>query len=43
MTTVAMTVYILMWPILAGIVLIALTIGVIKDYRDARRENRQVV
>lgn len=42
-TTVLMTIYILMWPVLAALVLIALTVGVINDYRDARRENRQVV
>lgn len=41
--TIAMTIYILMWPALAAIVLIALTIGVINDYRTARREDRQVV
>lgn len=39
----AMTIYILVWPILAALVLIQLTIGVINDYRDARRENRKVV
>jgi 1,4-dihydroxy-2-naphthoate octaprenyltransferase len=43
MTTTLMTIYILMWPVLAAIVLIQLTVGVINDYRDARRENRKVV
>ncbi|WP_407924175.1 putative transporter small subunit [Corynebacterium occultum] len=38
-----MTIYILVWPILAAIVLIYLTLGVINDYRDAHRENRSVV
>lgn len=42
-TTVLMTIYILMWPVLAALVLIALTVGVIKDHTDARRENRSVV
>lgn len=41
--TALMTFYILVWPALAGIVLIYLTIGVIKDYRDAHREGRKVV
>lgn len=41
--TIAMTIYILMWPILAALVLIALTIGVINDYRTAHREGRSVV
>lgn len=41
--TTAMTIYILIWPVLAALVLIQLTFGVIKDYRDARRENRKVV
>lgn len=43
MTTALMTVYILVWPVLAAIVLIILTIGVINDYRDAHREGRSVV
>lgn len=43
MTTVLMTLYILMWPVLAAIVLIQLTFGVINDYREAHRENRKVV
>lgn len=43
MTTVLMTIYILMWPVLAAIVLILLTIGVINDYREARRKNQKVV
>lgn len=43
MTTVMMTIYILMWPVLAAIVLIWLTYGVIIDFRDARRDNRKVV
>ncbi|MGP6174724.1 putative transporter small subunit [Corynebacterium sp. A21] len=43
MTTALMTIYILIWPVLAAIVLIQLTIGVINDYRDAHRENRKVV
>lgn len=41
--TALMTGYILVWPALAGIVLIQLTFGVIKDYRNARREGRKVV
>lgn len=41
--TIAMTIYILMWPVLAALVLIALTIGVINDYRAAHREGRSVV
>lgn len=43
MTTVLMTIYILMWPVLAAIVLILLTIGVINDYREARRKKQKVV
>ncbi|WP_290278929.1 putative transporter small subunit [Corynebacterium faecale] len=38
-----MTFYILVWPVLAALVLIQLTIGVINDYRDAHREGRKVV
>lgn len=43
MTTALMTIYILMWPIIAAVVLIQLTVGVINDYRDAHREGRMVV
>lgn len=43
MTTVLMTIYILMWPVLTAIVLIGLTLGVINDYRKARKSNRKVV
>ncbi len=43
MTTVLMTIYILMWPAIAALVLVYLTLGVIGDYRDAHREGRKVV
>ena len=39
----AMTFYILVWPVLAALVLIQLTIGVINGYRDAHREGCKVV
>ena len=43
MTTALMTIYILIWPVIAAVVLIYLTVGVINDYRDAHREGRKVV
>lgn len=43
MTTFFMTLYILMWPAIALVVLTVLSIGVYKDFRDAKREGRMVV
>ncbi|GAA4805558.1 putative transporter small subunit [Tomitella cavernea] len=38
MTTVMMTIYILMWPAMAAVVLVLLTVGVVKDIVRAKRE-----
>lgn len=38
MTTFFMTLYILMWPVMAGVVLVILTIGVVKDIMQAKRD-----
>jgi len=38
-----LSIYILVWPVISAIVLIVLTVGVIKDYRDARRRGEDVV
>ncbi|MDG3014017.1 putative transporter small subunit [Speluncibacter jeojiensis] len=43
MTTVLMTLYILMWPVMAGIVLVILTVGVVKDIVRARRNGESFV
>lgn len=43
MTTILMTTYILMWPVMAGIVLIILTVGVIRDIVRARRNGEPIV
>ncbi|WP_233267024.1 putative transporter small subunit [Tomitella fengzijianii] len=38
MTTVMMTIYILMWPVMAAVVLVLLTAGVVKDIVRAKRD-----
>lgn len=43
MTTFFMTLYILMWPALAAVVLVILTIGVIKDVVYARKNGEPLV
>ncbi len=43
MTTALMTVYILMWPAIAAVVLVILTVGVIKDIVRARRNGEPFV
>ncbi|EIF00273.1 putative transporter small subunit [Saccharomonospora glauca] len=43
MQTFLITAYILVWPLLTLIVLSALTYGVVKDYRDARKKGTRVV
>lgn len=38
-----LTVYVLIWPVIAAVVLVVLTAGVVKDLRRARRRNESVV
>ncbi len=43
MSTFFMTLYILMWPAMALVVLAALSVGVYRDFRQAKKEGRMVV
>lgn len=38
-----LTVYVLIWPIMAAAVLVVLTVGVFSDLRRARRRDESVV
>lgn len=43
MKTAILTFYVLIWPILSALVLIALARGVWKDLRQARKDGEQLV
>ncbi|WP_235530191.1 putative transporter small subunit [Nocardioides sp. Root151] len=43
MHSILMTVYVLVWPLLSGIVLFVITSGFIKEWREARREGRDLI
>lgn len=43
MKTTILTLYILVWPVLSALVMVALTAGVWKDVREARRNGDQLV
>ncbi len=43
MTIFFMTLYILMWPVMALVVLAILSMGVYKDFKRAKAEGRMVV
>lgn len=38
-----LTAYVLIWPIMAAVVLVILTVGVVSDLRRARRRDESVV
>ncbi|WP_231692773.1 putative transporter small subunit [Thiopseudomonas alkaliphila] len=43
MSTVGLTIYVLMWPVLATGVLIVLCAGLIKDIRKAKKKGKSLV
>jgi len=43
MNTTVLTVYVLMWPLLSALVLLALVYGVWRDVRAAKRNGEQLV
>ncbi|WP_217996708.1 putative transporter small subunit [Nocardioides jensenii] len=43
MESILLTVYVLVWPLLAGIVLFVITAGFVKEWREARREGRDLI
>ena len=43
MNTTILTFYVLMWPVMSALVLLALILGVWKDIRKARRKGEHLV
>ncbi len=43
MTTLSLTIYLLMWPVLVGIVLVVVSKAFISEWRLARREGRPLI
>ncbi len=43
MNTTILTAYVLIWPVLSALVLVALVYGVLKDVRSARRNGEHLV
>lgn len=43
MKSTILTIYVLVWPILSGLVLLWLTRGVFKDMREAKRKGEHLV
>lgn len=43
MTVFWMTVYILMWPVMAAVVLALLSVGVYRDYRESKDNDEMMV
>lgn len=43
MESILLTAYVLVWPLLAGIVLFVISSGFIKEWREARREGRDMI
>lgn len=43
MSHLGLTIYVLIWPVLAAAVLLLLTVGVVSDIRRAKRRNEDLV
>lgn len=43
MNTTILTIYVLMWPVMSALVLLALILGVWRDVRKARKEGEHLV
>lgn len=43
MTTLFLTIYLLIWPVLVGIVLVVISRGFIREWRSARKEGRPLL
>ena len=43
MSSFGLTVYVLIWPVLAAIVLLVLCVGLVRDIRRARRQGKELV
>lgn len=43
MNTTILTIYVLMWPVMSALVLVALIAGVLRDIRKAKRDGEHLV
>lgn len=43
MTTILLTCYVLIWPLLVAVVLFTISRGFIAEWREARREGRSII
>lgn len=43
MNTTILTIYVLMWPVMSALVLVALALGVWKDFRKAKSKGEHLV
>ncbi|WP_224766181.1 putative transporter small subunit [Nocardioides campestrisoli] len=43
MTTTALTLYVLIWPVIVAVVLFVLSRAFVSDWRAARREGRDII
>jgi hypothetical protein len=43
MSTLGLTAYVLIWPVLATIVLVVLCVGLVRDLRAAKRQGKELV
>ena len=43
MTTTALTLYVLIWPVIVAVVLFVLSRAFISEWREARREGRDII
>ena len=41
--TIGLTVYLLMWPVLVGSIMIVIARGFFKEWAEARREGRMII
>lgn len=43
MSITALTVYVLMWPVIVAVVLAVICVGFVREMRDAKKEGRDLV
>lgn len=43
MTTLSLTAYMLIWPVLVGVVLVVITRGFLREWRSARKAGRPLI
>jgi len=43
MTTTAMAIYVLMWPLMSAVILVLIWVAFMREFRQAKREGRSIV